>query len=232
MTAGEVHRLVALVDGIRIQLLDESGRAFDDGDSLAGEWWFVDPAPGDWTLEEWEEHRIRAPLPGCVAIVDPERQDQLLGSVSMDEARRAAEFLKATNFDSAMELGRSQWVLVHDRERPMARPRRNGRHGETQLTDEGCALWVEADDDSAWVEVVQTFREIHVVGRQTVTLQGEMGTVVTPSGALRVSASVEPGHVDVIGRRWDLTLYLPPAIPVLQLVVRLLDGQPGGHDRA
>ena len=60
-TVGEFQRQIGLLDGLLVELFDDQGQVLDADLELGVEWPYVRPAPGKWTVLEWQRERL-APL--------------------------------------------------------------------------------------------------------------------------------------------------------------------------
>jgi hypothetical protein len=230
MTAEQVSRLIAMVDHVSVQLLDPHNIALADSDLVPGDWTFVRAAPEEWDLRLWERKRITGPLQGCqVRVMDPGMDVVLPVTATLKEARRKSFHLPLFAFDDEIFLREGgQWVVVGDRKSPLSPPQRQGKFGEIRIAATGFALWVAPANDRVGIDISirRTFAPIHFLNFATkptyvdyATLTSEPLKIVCPSGALRVAATTEQIHSDVITRRASVTLYLTPGPNTVQLVI-------------
>ena len=201
-----------MVDGLEVVLLDADGQAFGDDDLLPGSWPFVRAAPEHWDLNRWADQRIRIPLHGCQALVNPTWADTpTMWSTTLQGAReRSPVFAHVAMHDEVTLRGGAQWILLHDRNRPIAPPTRDGKLGQIVVKDHGAAMWMDFDERQGACIAVDGSYDGPPPTTSTIQLNGNLGEMTFPSGVLRIAATAEDAYTDVMTRRAVVTVrYLP-----------------------
>ena len=216
LTVRQVSRLVAMVDGVDIQLLAPDGRPLFDEDVVPGDWPFVRPAPGTWDIRRWENERIRKPLGGCEALVNPQWSQQTPNTSTLARARQTSYVRVHDTIEDDLTLTRGQWILIHDRKHPVDPPRRSsGTPGQGIRRDGGVAIWLETVESFAWIEIMSADRwsPTPQSGGFPLEYLADLGRIPAPSGALRIAATVEDSYTDIAGRRMQLKVGFEPGAP-------------------
>jgi hypothetical protein len=214
LTVRQVTRLVAMVDGLEVLLLDPASHALREDDAvLPGGWPFVRPAPGHWDLRRWEQERIRRPLKGCQAIVNPTWSNPPPASSTVKRARERSPIFPMSAMRDELRLRAGpQWVVLHDRSRSVTPPRRDGTFGQIVVIDGGIAMWSSFDDDQgAWVGVEGQY--LRSSDTLNIHLVGSVGEMTFPSGVLRIAVTTEESYSDVMTRRATISVHVHPSMP-------------------